>query len=252
MIRGWTSEVRVPVWDTHPRWVSVGAGVSKWEIELRSAFLVVHSLARWYREHLHGGEYRNRVDSRRQKAVSISCLHGTQRRLKSKGPSMIHTKITPRLHHLQPQPPALLNPTPPLPPHPIPNRALPPLIPHNLQVPDAAPILRSPRPPSLPHQAHQRLRPVPPLLPRHIRQIRRPQSPPLMQKRDADAVLAHVPGVRVRRGLEVCEESNADFELGQLGGGDGGEACVFEGAGMVSVLKDCSGLGTDAAYAVRA
>ena len=47
-------------------------------------------------------------------------------------------------------------------------------------------------------------------------------------ERDADAVGADRPVVGVAGGRgEVCEERYVDGELGEEGGGDGGEACVF-------------------------
>ena len=52
-----------------------------------------------------------------------------------------------------------------------------------------------------------------------------------MGEGDADAVGAEGPVEGGGAGGEVCEEGGAAVEGGEFGGGDGGEARVFEGAG---------------------
>jgi hypothetical protein len=53
-------------------------------------------------------------------------------------------------------------------------------------------------------------------------------TPAVQGEGNSDAVGADRPvvGIAGRRG-EVCEERYVDGELGEEGGGDGGEACVF-------------------------
>lgn len=123
------------------------------------------------------------------------------------------------------------NPHPPPPPLPPPQTRLLPLIPHTLDPPLNIPPPPLPPRPRLPHQTPHRLLLGPPLLDRHVWQICGAETFGAVGEGDADAVGAEAPVEGGGARGEVCEEGGAAVEGGEFGGGDGGEARVFEGAG---------------------
>lgn len=109
------------------------------------------------------------------------------------------------------------NPFPPLPKLLIIHTLLLPLIPHDFQIAHLPPLLPAPQPSRLPHQAQQRLLLRPALLDGHIRQICRPIPFMMVVKTDFQSMHAKFPVHWIRACLEICEQCDGYFELGQLG-----------------------------------